>query len=329
MKNRSQNLRTDQSGVAVITALGILLLLGMVGLAVDLGYLYVVKTELQRAAEAGAMGGVRALFPDQLEIAPKDLTPRCSDALSTGTSTAQVNKVNGGNLGSSDITVQTGRWDWSSGQFSPGCSANQDNFTNAVTVTARKENVPLFFMQALGSQPVTLTASSTAVMDFVSGLHQGAGFVLVLWKNYAKSGDIKIYLNPDNKDLGGWFSKENPCNAEKIKGYLDNPGGIPALKTGDTIYLDNGVMASALAKLDSDYIGKTVWLPVVDTDKFIQTAPVEGFTAFRISGTGQDEDEGGKKYISGRALTLDEAPGTVSDPGGPDYGLLSSPRLVK
>jgi Flp pilus assembly protein TadG len=328
MKNRWQAGPGDQHGVAVITALGLLMLLGAVALAVDLGYLYVVKTELQRAAEAGAIAGVRALFPDQLNTAPKNVIPDCATARSRGASTAQCNRVDGNPLASADIQVQTGRWDWATAQFSPGCSANPATFTNAVTVTAQKTDVPLFFIRVFRSEPLSLSASSTAVMDWVTGLHEGAGFVLALWKQYAKSGDLKIYLNPDQEDLGGWYCKVSPCNAAKIKDYLDNPSTIPALRTGETIYLDNGVMASALAKID-DYIGRTVWLPVVNTDKFIQSAPVEGFTAFQISGVGQDKGQGGKKYISGQALTLDAAPGTQSDPGGPDFGLLTSPRLVK
>jgi Flp pilus assembly protein TadG len=325
MFNRGQAGLGDQRGVAVITALGLLMLLGAVALALDLGHLYVVKTELQRAAEAGAIAGARALFPDQLDTAPKNLIPDCATALSRGASTAQCNRVDGNTLASAEIQVQTGRWNWATAQFSPGCSADPASLTNAVTVTARKTDVPLFFMQAFRSEPLSLSASSTAVMDWVTGLHQGAGFVLALWKQYAKSGNLKIYLNPDQEDLGGWYCKESPCNAAKIKGYLDNPSSIPALRTGETIYLNNGVMASALDKIN-DYIGRTVWLPVVNTDKFVQSAPVEGFTPFKISGVGQ---EGGKKYISGQALSLDAAPGTQSIPGGSDFGLLTSPRLVK
>lgn len=62
-KRRGQTKKWDQQGtVAVITAAGLLLLLGIAGLALDLGHLFVVKSELQRAADAGAMAGARALF---------------------------------------------------------------------------------------------------------------------------------------------------------------------------------------------------------------------------------------------------------------------------
>jgi hypothetical protein len=92
--------------------------------------------------------------------------------------------------------------------------------------------------------------------------------------------------------------------------------------------LNNGVIETALDLIAGNYLNKTVWLPVVNTDDFNHSATVEGFTAFRITGTGQDAGPGGKKYISGTVLTLDEAPADLSDPGDSNYGLLTSPRLV-
>ncbi len=318
----------DQSGMAVLAILAICILLGMVGLGVDLGHLFLVKSELQRAAEAGAIAGVRALFPDQLDTAPANLTPQCADALSRANGTALSNRVDGGNP--IIAAIQVGRWDWPTSQFTPGCSADPATFSNAVMVTTQIDNLAMFFIRALGIGPTSLAASSIAVMDWVGALHPGAGFVLALKADYAKAGDIKIYLNPDKDDNGGWYAKDPAKpDADIIKGYLDNPATIPAIQKGDLINLDNGVMQSAIDAIGSSYLNKTVWLPVVDTDDFNKSATVLGFTAFLITGTGQDSGQGGKKYISGAALTLNEAPGTLSDPNGANYGLLTSPRLVK
>jgi hypothetical protein len=55
----------DQKGIAVpITAICIVMLLTIVALVVDLGRLYVIKAELQNAADAGAAAGAQALFLD-------------------------------------------------------------------------------------------------------------------------------------------------------------------------------------------------------------------------------------------------------------------------
>ena len=57
-------LALDESGAtAIIIALIFSVLCGFVALAVDVGHMVVVKAELQRAADAGALSGVLGLVP--------------------------------------------------------------------------------------------------------------------------------------------------------------------------------------------------------------------------------------------------------------------------
>jgi Flp pilus assembly protein TadG len=66
MPNLLHRYRKDRKGsVLVIVALGMPVLIGMAGLAVDIGALFVVRSELQRAADAGALAGASAFqdFP--------------------------------------------------------------------------------------------------------------------------------------------------------------------------------------------------------------------------------------------------------------------------
>lgn len=66
MPNLFHRYRKDRRGsVLVIVALGMPVLIGMAGLAVDIGSLFVVRSELQRAADAGALAGASAFqdFP--------------------------------------------------------------------------------------------------------------------------------------------------------------------------------------------------------------------------------------------------------------------------
>lgn len=80
----------DQRGsVAVTSAVILALILAVAGLVVDLGRLYVIKAELQNAADAGALAGANALFnpefqarsvplpkPFQAPIMPASFRPR-------------------------------------------------------------------------------------------------------------------------------------------------------------------------------------------------------------------------------------------------------------
>jgi len=61
-----QGLRTgiksrQHGAVAIIVAICLVVLIGMLGLVIDLGHLYVAKTELQNAADAAALSGAKEL----------------------------------------------------------------------------------------------------------------------------------------------------------------------------------------------------------------------------------------------------------------------------
>ena len=51
----------QHGAVAIIVALSLVVLIGMLGLVIDLGHLYVTKTELQNAADAAALSGAKEL----------------------------------------------------------------------------------------------------------------------------------------------------------------------------------------------------------------------------------------------------------------------------
>lgn len=243
-------------------------LLKEVGLAVDLGHLYVVKSELHRAADAGAMAGVRSLFPYPVSSATLPLTPNCGAALSQGRAICQANLVE--REAAVVSSLQTGSWDWSVNCFNSGCST--DPFTNAVTITVRRDHIPLTVMGVFGFGPVSLQATATAVMDWVGKMEPGQGFVLMIGKKHVQTGDMYIYLNPAPIDGGGWYAKA-PQGADNstIKGYLNDPSTVPGLKQGDMVNLNNGDWGDVLQIIKSSWIGKTFRIEAVSQGaKYIQ-----------------------------------------------------------
>lgn len=315
----------DQSGaVIIVTGVSLMLIMGMAGLALDLGHMYVIRTELQRAADAGAMAGARALFIPKLGD-----VPQCAAAETKAWEISQANYADGA---SPEISTPSGyglpygNWNWSTKTFSPGCFSGVGTYTNAVTLRASRSNISLIFMGVFGHGPRTISADALAVMDGVGELLQGASFVLALSLKRVKQGPTTIYLSPYYGENGGWYAKApDKPSAGLLRGYLDNPQNIPAIKIDEVINLSNGEMTSALKKV-ANYVGKTVWMPVVDVNNFNQSAKVLGFTVFRIT---EVVSTGSPKYIEGVALkTLVEAPGNLTGPGGPDYGLFTAPRLA-
>lgn len=170
--------RDKRGAVAITAAFCLTALLAAAGLAIDLGHYYVVRQQLKNAADAGALAGVRAIYPYDLKAASLPLAPQCSFAIDTGTATAQSNHAD--NYSPSVINIQAGKWDWQKRELLPCCSSDPAGFPNAVTVTTQRADVPLYFMQMFGSRPKTLAATSTAVMDWVKSLqpHRGLGLAI-------------------------------------------------------------------------------------------------------------------------------------------------------
>jgi hypothetical protein len=185
-------------------------------------------------------------------------------------------------------------------------------------------------MGVFGFGPVSLQASATAVMDWVGKMEPGYAFVLMIGKKYVKTGDMYIYLNPAPIDGGGWYAKspQSPDNST-IKGYLNDPSTVPGLKQGDMVNLNNGNFGDVLQIIKSSWIGKTVWVPVVDTEQFNQSGPVFGFTSLTISEVGT---KAGTKYIRGTANKVQPKmpeSGATGPGGDPTCGLLGAPRLAQ
>ena len=326
LKRRLVGLKDESGVVTLVTALGMVALLGMAALALDIAHLLTVKNELQRVADAGAMAGARGLWPSTMPIV---LNPPSNPDCATGyirglnVATNDNNKVDGTRLHWWEVSIHVGRWDYATMQFSEGCLSN----TNAVRVTARRNSVPMFFAGILGQGPKDLTATSTSVMDFAKGLGKG-GLPIAINKRYVNPGQyLFINFTPDQYDNGGWFADPpDGANARTFRDYIDY-GTCPPLHVGDTISLQNGQDTSALQDLHDKLLEHggswDTFLPVVNTDQFNQSQPIMGFVPFRITAV---VTTGDGKGVGGNILGLAEA--GMAEPGGENCGLLAPAKAV-
>jgi Flp pilus assembly protein TadG len=151
-----QNRPQHRGAILLLTVLLIVVLLGMIAFAVDLGYLMMAKTQLQAAADsaalaaAGTMGG------------------QSQDATNAAILFAKQNLV--GNqpvkLASSDITYGT----WDKTTKPPFTPTLNGGLSNAAKVTARADSttsgaIPLFFGRIFNLYSVNLSASATATCN--------------------------------------------------------------------------------------------------------------------------------------------------------------------
>jgi len=148
--------RPRSGSILVLSAFLMLVMLGMVAFALDTGYIVAVKTQLQAAADAGALAGVTGLPEGD------------SKALSLAQTYAQSNFASGRAV---EIVpgedLQLGYWNAETRQFQT-LSAAQPT-ANALRVTsrlstARGNQANLFFARALGRNNVDLQATAVAVL---------------------------------------------------------------------------------------------------------------------------------------------------------------------
>jgi Flp pilus assembly protein TadG len=328
MKTRFREHLADQSGsVALITGIAIFALLGAAALALDIGHMVMVKSQLQKAADAGALAGARGLWPLTLPVTDPTIprTPDCAAGLLAAQLTAHNNKVDGSNLAlDSEITVQVGRWDYAARNFTPGCTSN----SNCVRVNTRRTGVVMLFARIFGMDTADATGAASAVMDFAGGVGKG-GLPICLDRDYTDPGTpISVKMTPDNTDNAGWFIvPPDAAAASMLKNYI-NKGECPPLYIGQTINLQNGADASVLSALQDGLAqhpdGWNTILPVVTTPKFGQDQPIVGFVPVCITAV---VSTGGHKRVEGHVLDMGELGSAL--PGGPNFGALAPPKGVQ
>jgi len=171
----------QQKGAIIVTvAMALLFLLGFMGLALDFGHLFVVKTELQTATDSCALAAAQEL-------------DGASDALiratNTGMTVGNLNKVNfqGGSAGivAGDITFSDSLTGSYSSNFTPVANVKYANCTHAKT----------------GMAPWLLQALSAFSGNTTYGSSQGVSAMAVATRGSGQSTcPVPIGLNPK---LGG------------------------------------------------------------------------------------------------------------------------------
>lgn len=136
----------DESGaVAVVVALSIVVLVGMAALAVDAGYLYSVRRQLQTAADAAALAGCRVMIEDGSEgeiLAEARVYAEDENAVRPADSAVMV-------MDPPDTVV--------------------DFDEQSVQVTVTKES-PLFFARIFGASNTPVVAKAKAKVAYLTGI---------------------------------------------------------------------------------------------------------------------------------------------------------------
>jgi Flp pilus assembly protein TadG len=154
MHKRVRAFSSRRGAVAVLAALLMTFLIGMVAFALDVGYLCVVQTQAQATADAAAMSGGMSIAGS------------ASSAIANAQSIASSNTVNGQSFTLSSSNAVLGIWNTTAGTFgalSGSGTANANAMKVTVGLTSSGSNaVSLFFGKVFGLSSANITATATA-----------------------------------------------------------------------------------------------------------------------------------------------------------------------
>jgi len=283
MKLHKSTYLNDRGQALVLFSLFLVVLLGVVALAVDGGYAFSQRRQMQYAADAAAMAGARAL------------------ALNLGTTAAERAIAQYATANGAD------RYAW---RLESG---------NRVRVWVGR-TFPTFFARVMGISTMTAVASADATFSGAKrtdGLLPIAveifpfefGRVYTLW-------DASVRPAPGNI---GWLDwNGGSAGARELADNICNPENSGSWSTGAWVPSAQGVKASALVRnCLNRWVGKVVKVVLYDAVEgrgHNTRYHIAGFACFRIVGFSLT---GKNKYIQGRF----EPCVTSGQGGGPDWGL--------
>ncbi len=265
----------NQKGAVIIfVTIALALLIGMTALALDLGHLYLVRNELQNAADAGALAGVRFLYNSDGFVNPEANVRAYNAAVTNISEKVPVEVL--------DAEIERGHWSFSDKTFIPNDSLlpvslsppytfsdldSNPDFVNAVRIVTRRGGTPggtqaaAFFSRFWGYLGFNLQATAIAYIGFAQAVEpavvdkpiaiclqaitQGEQLSCVTGRMINSSG------SGADTNTGGWtnYSQGSDCteaNASDMSNLLSGCGGSNAsyLFTGSTIGLTNGMQTS-------------------------------------------------------------------------------------
>lgn len=324
--------RQERGTVLPITAVYLLVAMGLLAVAIDLGHLFLVRSELQRVADAAALTGAMRLHTPSSGATSGVMSAStdCARAITAAQAVGSQNDTDGEPTPLANIAISLGTWDGSA-FTATGCA--NPNLVNAVQAVASKTTNIYFAGIFTGSNTTDLAATATVLVGTAGGLPQGYPTLPLAIDDDKVPSDgetLVMELNSTPEDDGCWhtFFWQNPASS-LLRDIINGDVETPLINEGDYVKVKEGVSTSVLRQLGqklSSHGGTwEVVLPVVPASSHTGWAEVLGFAAVRMTLV---DSHGGDKRIEMETMDNQLAPTTI--PGGSNnYGLSSgSPRLV-
>ena len=340
---------SNQKGFALVyIALAVAAMVGMLGLTIDLGHLYVVRGELQNAADASALAGAAALYKDPLN--PTAVTT-LNFVRARNTATGFIGQNKSDKVSLTSGTSASGYWNLANNSLGSPVTPSVQHVP-AVTATISRAAgsnggpVATYFARVFGvDQSAVSSRQAVAMSGFVGSVPGGALFPMALSScmtdHYFSQNPmpatpptiiINSVYNPGGNGCytGQWTSFKLDTNNVPSVTALMNTGNPDPLQVGDDIWIQPGAKA-ALYKEVNNWLpaagGKDVLMAIVGTSSGdINTHAemvIKGFASYHIDSANQ-----GGKFITGHFIAYYSTyPGTT--PGGSVSNAVTKPKMVQ
>ena len=226
-------LKDQRGATAVIVAIVLVVLIGFAAFAVDIGYLYATRNELQNIADAAALAGAGELghIYGNLTGSAQSYVMDTNDKIAVRDAAKSVveegrNIAGWHNIDIFDVDILINTWDPAVGVF----SSNIYEQPTAVRVIARREGantaVATFFARILGILEVPVGADATAALTapcMIAELELPIGLSETPFPDpWDPEVDPEICSNliefsPTNDSCAGWHNFEWQANANNLK----------------------------------------------------------------------------------------------------------------
>lgn len=150
--------RCERGVVLVWVAILMVVLLGCVALAVDVGYLYLTRAQLQNAADAGALAAMAAIRDGQTKTQAQQEAALVAESNEAAAKNVRLNP---------DQDVVFGSYSFATRRFQPGgyfADATAAQVTARRTAGSPAGPVPLFFANVLGRHEADVSATGIAAV---------------------------------------------------------------------------------------------------------------------------------------------------------------------
>ncbi|HVB99846.1 MAG TPA: pilus assembly protein TadG-related protein [Candidatus Dormibacteraeota bacterium] len=220
-KRKNFGARGERGVTLVLVALGLVVLLGFMTLAIDLGILYVARSEAQRTADAAALAGAQVFYTQGCVSAAGGCVAggaQESAAASKAMSVASQNDIAGqpASVNCPEYSNPT------SGTSCPDISfAYPSSEEPQITVTVERTGIPTIFARIFGvsSSTVSATAAAEAYSPEAGGAAGGGGASTT-------TACVAPFLVPNCDPFAPSSPENNVCPSEPT-GYFANPNVSP------------------------------------------------------------------------------------------------------